>query len=903
MMSIRTPQLGARARSMTTISVLIACLAGCGTTGGSGGAFGGALLGSSCAGLDGVTGCFVTGAVHARAICVEGVWSQLGVCAAGEICQLQGDAGAVCQPLGAAGGADGGASDGAGSPAGDVAGGGDVTVGGDAGDAAAGADSTVDDPMFLDLPEGSCLYDKMCANNRRCDPATHQCVGCLEDGDCLAKGATCVDQFCVGATACTGDAPCKSLDGVCSTVDKFCVACVKAADCGPGFSCVGSRCVGSSASQSCTTSKSCPDNLVCAADKKCHECASNGDCASNAVCLQYQCVTKFDACLPGAKACVGESKASTCVQSTTGSVWSQAKTCSYLCDATGCVVQKLPKLQLNPATVNFGSVVVGTSSCKPATMYNKGNGDLLISALQLSGGGGFRFQGKTADGKDITAKAGSPLTLSPPLTIAPNKTFSYQVCYDAADWKTQTGTLAVVSNDDTAKVTTVSLSANTAQSCLQVEPAGVAFGGVVPGTQSVKALKLKSCSSAPLYIEGVSLAAASSSDYSLSFAKMAAAHPGIDPVTGPTSSKPLMLASNGSAVVDVIYKPSVLSSATGSIQVLSNAAGSPKTAMLSGAGVEAACAQPKIDITEGNAVVPQTLLHLTGAKSTLPSGGSIKKYQWTVQGPQGSYATFVPGAGFPSPVLQPNVVGQYQICLDVTDSFGNAACAPACETVVVVPDNAVYVELLWDTPGDANQADAGPGAGANLDLHFAHSFATGPDLDCDALGDPWFSNPFDAFWFNPNPNWGQSNPNVDDNPSIALDDTDGAGPEILTLNQPEGTAQVPATYRVGVHSWNEHGFGPSTASVRVYLSGALEAAITGVTLKELDMWTVGRLHWPAPAASSVQKAKFEICYQSADPCKGGKRWQPQGAHCITHCYVNPAFTVTGGGNLSKCGKN
>ena len=59
---------------------------------------------------------------------------------------------------------------------------------------------------------------------------------------------------------------------------------------------------------------------------------------------------------------------------------------------------------------------------------------------------------------------------------------------------------------------------------------------------------------------------------------------------------------------------------------------------------------------------------------------------------------------------------------------------------------------------------------AALDLHFAHPFALGVDLDEDGTREPWFAGLFDWFGFNSNPNWGSLDPAVDDNPARFDDD-------------------------------------------------------------------------------------------------------------------------------------
>ena len=176
----------------------------------------------------------------------------------------------------------------------------------------------------------------------------------------------------------------------------------------------------------------------------------------------------------------------------------------------------------------------------------------------------------------------------------------------------------------------------------------------------------------------------------------------------------------------------------------------------------------------------------------MPGAPKIDKYKWTVKQPPGSNQPLLPNAKFPNPTLLANAAGEYTFCLEVVDANGTKSCQQTCKTVLVVPNNAVHVELLWDTPADPDQTDTGPMAGADLDLHFSHELAFGPDIDCDGAGDPWFSNPFDCFWYNANPNqWGSMSPAKKDDPHLDLDDTDGAGPENLNLEEPEGTAVAP----------------------------------------------------------------------------------------------------------------
>lgn len=252
------------------------------------------------------------------------------------------------------------------------------------------------------------------------------------------------------------------------------------------------------------------------------------------------------------------------------------------------------------------------------------------------------------------------------------------------------------------------------------------------------------------------------------------------------------------------------------------------------------CPTAIASVKEGGQVIPQTVLHLFGDKSTAKVG-EVVAWKWTVKQPMGSKSSFLPHSEFATPTFEANVAGEYLFSLTVTDSMNVTSCKSDKIKVVVIPDESIHVELLWDTPDDPDQGDEGPEAGADMDLHFVHPLATGPDLDEDGLPDGWFDYPFDCFWFNPNPQWASFDPSIDDDPSLDRDDTDGAGPENLNLN----IAEDNTTYRIGVHYWHDHNFGPSHATVRIYIYGSIEYTVTDLKMVQHDMWEVATLEWPS----------------------------------------------------------
>mgnify|MGYP001319810218 CR=1 FL=1 len=66
-----------------------------------------------------------------------------------------------------------------------------------------------------------------------------------------------------------------------------------------------------------------------------------------------------------------------------------------------------------------------------------------------------------------------------------------------------------------------------------------------------------------------------------------------------------------------------------------------------------------------------------------------------------------------------------------------------------------------------------------------------------------------------------------------------AGPEAIGFDLPE----IDVSYRVAVHAWQDHGFGPSIATVRVYLLGDQIFESQPVVLNTLDLWEVADITW------------------------------------------------------------
>jgi hypothetical protein len=115
-------------------------------------------------------------------------------------------------------------------------------------------------------------------------------------------------------------------------------------------------------------------------------------------------------------------------------------------------------------------------------------------------------------------------------------------------------------------------------------------------------------------------------------------------------------------------------------------------------------------------------------------------------------------------------------------------------------------------------------------------------------GDAWSRGTLDCYCANRAPDWGPIGPVAD--PSLDIDDINGAGPENITIEEPEDTdAHDGRPCRVGVEYFRADNFatggtwGPSEATVRVFLEGRLAGVFVGVLEDTSHLWEVADIVW------------------------------------------------------------
>jgi hypothetical protein len=231
---------------------------------------------------------------------------------------------------------------------------------------------------------------------------------------------------------------------------------------------------------------------------------------------------------------------------------------------TGSVppAQAAPAISLSPAALSFGEVPMGSPSAQfTATIQNTGTADLTISGVALCPGTSAEY-------------AWSPAT---PVTVAPGGSTIVTVAYTPADAGTDSGCLALASNDPAAPSVTLGVTGTGSappppgtQPAIGLAPSVLDFGGVALGGAVSKTATITNVGSVPLSISGLGPCAGTSAEFTWA--------PGA----------PLTLDPGASGTLTVTYTPTAAQAATGCLEIASSDPLRPSLQLaVSGNGYEA----------------------------------------------------------------------------------------------------------------------------------------------------------------------------------------------------------------------------------------------------------------------------------------------------------------------------
>jgi len=494
------------------------------------------------------------------------------------------------------------------------------------------------------------------------------------------------------------------------------------------------------------------------------------------------------------------------------------------------VLEAQARVFVNPNPINFGRVAVGTTSTIDATLSNIGSVQLEVTEYFILGGAGV-FQ--IAEESQLTG----------PITLAPGESRPIKMSYTPVSNDFIAASLVVMSSDPNASEGyLVEIIANGAEPCIEIAPSpSYDFGERTVNTTHSTTFTLRNCSDEqrgqPLNVSSLLLAEGSSPMFAL--------------VSAP--STPLTLAPGEDTAFQVTFHPEVdLRVEEAMLVATSNDPYFPVSEVtITGIGSNNSCPVARATcVVRGSDSPPLTdlfvrpldYLDCTGASST-DDDGSIVDYIWSIQdAPADSTALPTPENARDTQFFV-DLAGRYVITLTVVDDRG-CASEPTPITVVSRPDEDIHIQLVWHTPSDPDETDTGFGVGSDIDIHLLHPNGC------------WESPIWDTHFRARSPNWG--NPGSrDDDPSLDIDDTDGAGPENINLNNPENGV----TYLVAAHYYDDHGFGPSTATIRIYIYGELVFEQSKLMPRTDFWWVAAAVTWPSALVTGVDQE-----YDSTPPC-------------------------------------
>ena len=211
--------------------------------------------------------------------------------------------------------------------------------------------------------------------------------------------------------------------------------------------------------------------------------------------------------------------------------------------------EPVPDIDVDPLTVDFGSVDLGNTSTAVVTVTNVGSGDLQVGIPVLSGSPEFGL-----------------VTAAFPTVLVPGDSRTFNVSYTPYDDSADTATVTVDSDDpDEPQVVVTLMGQATPEPDIDVSPTILQFGQVLIGQSSALSATIENLGNADLELYTLSISG--TSEYTIT----------VDP-------SGMVLAAGASTTVEVSYAPVDVGADNASLSIPSNDPDEPTvTVMLNGA--------------------------------------------------------------------------------------------------------------------------------------------------------------------------------------------------------------------------------------------------------------------------------------------------------------------------------
>jgi hypothetical protein len=245
-------------------------------------------------------------------------------------------------------------------------------------------------------------------------------------------------------------------------------------------------------------------------------------------------------------------------------------------------------IEISPMSINFGNQNANTTSSPASvTLANTGSGNLVITALAITGANASDF-------------ALAPRTL--PMTISPEGVTTLSLTFTPTAGGAMSATLSITDNaNGSPHAVTLSGTGVVTSAAISISPTSVSFGSQTVGTTSTATpVTVSNTGTANLVISNVVVTGANAGDFAVA-----------------SSATPITVTPGNSTTLYTTFSPTAAGSRSAAVSITDNATGSPHTVALSGTGVT-----PTISITPPSVAFGNQLALTTSAPVSVVIGNN-----------------------------------------------------------------------------------------------------------------------------------------------------------------------------------------------------------------------------------------------------------------------------------------
>lgn len=242
---------------------------------------------------------------------------------------------------------------------------------------------------------------------------------------------------------------------------------------------------------------------------------------------------------------------------------------------------------------------------------------------------------------------------------------------------------------------------------------------------------------------------------------------------------------------------------------------------------ERECEAPEVDITAPNGgTVDQCRVRLQG---TITSDADLEEVNAIITGELGNNLLSLTTSGtrpnFNFSQQVPIFSGDNTVQVTASNEYGvgNDFTTVECDNDAL----DIHVQLTW------------PQLGSDFDLHFIRP------------GGVYNAIPDDCHWRNRNPDWGEIG-NTNDNPALDVDCITSCTIENITLQD-----AFNGVYTIKVHYYSDHGQGPGSPRVRVWVAGQ-QFDFGPQQMSSGQVWDVATIDWSTRSVTVIDEVRERL---------------------------------------------